>query len=78
MVKRTALAILMCAVMVLVAAVPVTIAGTWSIVKGEKGPNNSAVTWEYAPVDYGVWSGHVVNNGLRSRTSTGLAPRCEN
>lgn len=65
MVKRTALAIAMCAVMVLVAAVPV-IADSHYIEKLEKGPNNSAVTWSYTPTGYGIWSGHVVNTGLRS------------
>jgi PKD repeat protein len=65
LVKRTALAIAMCAVMVLVAAVPV-IADSHYIQKGDKGPSNSAVTWEYTPTGYGVWTGHVNNSGLRS------------
>jgi len=65
LVKRTAMAIAMCAVMVLVAAVPV-MADTWDVVKGDKGPNNSAVTWVYTPTGYGIWTGHVVNTGLRS------------
>jgi PKD repeat protein len=55
----------MCAVMVLVAAVPV-IADSHYIEKGDKGPSNSAVTWEYTPTSYGLWSGHVNNSGLRS------------
>jgi len=55
----------MCAVMVLVAAVPV-IADSHYIEKGEKGPSNSAMTWSFTPPGYGVWTGHVVNTGLRS------------
>lgn len=66
----TAAAILLCAVMVLVAAAPMTIAAagdTHTIVKGEKGPRASAVTWvfETGP-DAGVWTGKIDNNGLRS------------
>lgn len=56
----------MCAVMVLVAAVPLALADTHHVVKGDKGPNNNTVTWEYLPADYGIWTGHIVNNGLRS------------
>lgn len=63
--KRIA-AMLMCAVMVLVAAVPLALADTHTIIKGEKGPRASAQTWTYTPVDYGVWTGHITNNGLRS------------
>ena len=51
--------------MVLVAAVPL-VAGTTLITKGEKGPNASAMTWEYVPEDYGIWTGYIVNTGLRS------------
>jgi len=51
--------------MVLVAAVPLALAGTHTIVKGEKGPNASAVTWEFVPDSLGKWTGHITNNGLR-------------
>jgi len=62
--KRIA-AILMCAVMVLVAAAPLALA-THDVIKGAQGPRASAVTWKYVPVNYGIWTGHIVNNGLRS------------
>ncbi|MEM3049860.1 MAG: PKD domain-containing protein, partial [Thermoplasmata archaeon] len=65
MVRKTVLAFFACAVMVLVAAVPLALAEQHEIVKGEKGPRNSAVTWEYVPDSTGVWVGHVTNNGLR-------------
>lgn len=65
MARRIGAAILMCAVMVLVAAVPLALAETHTVTKGDKGPRNSAVTWEYTPTDYGMWTGHIVNNGLR-------------
>jgi PKD repeat protein len=63
--RRIATAIMMCAVMVLVAAVPLALAETHTITKGEKGPNASAVTWSFTAPDYGIWTGHIVNNGLR-------------
>jgi PKD repeat protein len=65
LIRRIGAAILMCAVMVLVAAVPLALAETHTVVKGEKGPHNSTVTWVYKPTDYGVWTGHIVNDGLR-------------
>ncbi len=64
MTKRIA-AILICAVMVLVAAAPLALA-THDVIKGAQGPRASAVTWEYVPVSYGIWTGHIVNDGLRS------------
>jgi PKD repeat protein len=52
--------------MVLVFAAPVTLAQTeHTIVKGDKGPRQSAVTWEYTPSEYGMWTGVIENNGLR-------------
>jgi PKD repeat protein len=69
----------MCAVMVLVAAVPLALADTHLVTKGPQGPRASAVTWSYAPDGYGVWTGHIVNSGLRSLVvdvddvSTGMA-----
>jgi PKD repeat protein len=65
LVKRTLTAILMCAVMVMVAAVPIALAGTHTITKGPKGPNASAVTWDFTPTELGVWVGNITNNGLR-------------
>lgn len=65
MAKRIAAAILMCAVMVLVAAVPLALAGTHTIEKFEKGPNASAVSWSFMAPDYGMWTGKIANNGLR-------------
>ena len=57
----------MCAVMVLVFAAPVALAQTeHTITKGDKGPSNSAITWEYTPTAYGMWTGNISNNGLRS------------
>ena len=55
----------MCAVMVLVAAAPLALA-THDVIKGAQGPRASAVTWEYTPPGLGVWTGHIVNTGLRS------------
>jgi len=59
--KIAALAILMCAVMVLVAGAPLVVADTHHVVKGAQGPRASAVSWEYAPTEAGVWTGHVLN-----------------
>lgn len=36
------------------------------VLKGAQSPRASAVSWEYAPAEYGTWNGHIVNNGLRS------------
>ena len=66
MAKKTMVAILMCAVMTLVAAAPMVVASTHLVLKGDQGPRASALTWEYVPEDYGIWTGHIVNNGLRS------------
>ena len=66
MAKRIAAAILLCAVMVMIAAAPLATADTHHVVKGAQGPKASAVTWEYVPADYGTWYGHIVNTGLRS------------
>jgi len=63
--KRTAAALFMCAVMVMVVAVPLASGGEYIIVKGEKGPRNSAVTWSYVPDDYGDWKATIDNHGLR-------------
>ena len=62
--KRTLAAILMCAVMVLVAAVPLALAH--EVIKGPQGPRASAITWEFDPPGLGVWSAKITNNGLRS------------
>jgi PKD repeat protein len=63
--KKIAAAILLCAVMVMIAAAPLATADTHHVVKGAQGPRASSVTWEYVPVDYGTWYGHIDNNGLR-------------
>jgi PKD repeat protein len=61
-----AIALLICAVVVLVAAVPLALADTHLITKGPKGPRQSAVTWEYRTgTVFGVWTGEIENNGLR-------------
>ena len=52
--------------MMLVAAAPLAFADTHHIVKGAQGPRASAVTWSFVAPDYGMWSGHIVNSGLRS------------
>ena len=36
------------------------------VIKGAQGPRESAVTWEYVPANYGIWTGYIENNGLRS------------
>ncbi|HEX9908865.1 MAG TPA: hypothetical protein VGB78_10460, partial [Thermoplasmata archaeon] len=68
--RTAAAALLMCAVMVLVAGAPLAmgvVGDVHSIVKKDRGPRASAVTWEFATgADYGVWSGYIVNSGLRS------------
>lgn len=64
--RKVVVAILICAVMVLIAAIPLAAADTHYVLKGDQGPRASAVTWEYVPADYRVWNGHIVNNGLRS------------
>ncbi|OGS43111.1 MAG: hypothetical protein A3K76_03630 [Euryarchaeota archaeon RBG_13_57_23] len=56
----------MCAVMALVAFVPLVAGGEYTIIKGPQGPRASAMTWTYEPVDYGVWVAKLDNNGLRS------------
>jgi len=58
----------MCVFMVLVTAVPLAVTGSHDVIKGDGGPRASAVTWEYVPTSYGQWTGHIVNNGLRSLT----------
>ncbi len=58
--------VILCAVMMLVAAAPLAFADSHHIVKGAQGPRASAVTWSFVAPDYGMWSGHIVNNGLRS------------
>ena len=57
---------MMCAVMVVVAGAPLVMADTHHIVKGAQGPRASAMTWDYAPTENGLWTGHIVNSGLRS------------
>jgi len=64
--KIAATAILMCAVMVLVAGAPLVTADTHHVVKGAYGPRASAVSWNYTTTDSGIWTGHIVNSGLRS------------
>ena len=66
LVKVFAAAFLMCAVMILVAGAPLAGASTHYVVKGSQGPRASEVSWEYAPTESGVWTGHIVNSGLRS------------
>ncbi len=41
-------------------------ADTHLVTKGEKGPNASAITWDYVPEFVGIWTAHITNNGLRS------------
>jgi len=55
----------MCAVMVLVAAVPLALADIHEVTKGPQGPRASAITWEFVPPGLGVWSAKITNNGLR-------------
>ena len=64
--KKIAAAILLCAVMVMLAAAPLAMADTHHIVKGAQGPRASAISWEYVPLDYGTWHAKITNNGLRS------------
>lgn len=66
--KRAGIAtvVMLCAVMTLVAAAPLAFADSHHIVKGAQGPRASAMTWTFEAPDYGMWYGHIVNNGLRS------------
>ena len=65
--SATAIALLVSAVVVLMAAVPLASADTHPVVKGAKGPSESAVTWVYMTgSDIGLWYGYIENNGLRS------------
>ena len=66
MAKRIATAILMCAVMALVAFVPLVAGGDHTITKGPQGPRASAMTWIYEPTEYGIWTAQLDNHGLRS------------
>jgi len=56
--------------MVFVACAPLTFAqdgNSHLIVKGEKGPRASAITWEFRTgAESGIWKGEINNNGLRS------------
>ncbi len=58
-------AIFVCAVMALVAAAPLVAGDIHDITKGAKGPNASAVAWNYVAPDYGQWNANITNNGLR-------------
>ena len=65
--RKAFVPMLVCAVMVLVAAAPLVAGSDWTVIKGPKGPNASAMSWEYVPpTDVGVWDAKIVNNGLRS------------
>jgi len=64
--RIVALAIAICAVMVLVAGASFVMALDHHVVKGPQGPRASAVSWEYTPTENGGWYGHIVNSGLRS------------
>lgn len=50
---------------IMVFAIPLASADSHPTVKVDKGPNASAVTWEYVPMTYGTWTGHIVNSGLK-------------
>jgi len=65
--KKAAVAILMCAVMVLVAAAPLAMSVSdhaHHVVKSTKGPRWDAVTWGFTPPSLGIWKGQITNNGL--------------
>ena len=66
--KGVVSAILMCVIMVLVTAAPLAVTGTHYVTKGDQGPRANAVTWEYVPASYGIWTGVIINSGLRSLT----------
>lgn len=78
-VRKVLVPLLVCAVMVLLAAAPLVAGGDWQVVKGPQGPRASAVTWDYTPTVLGQWDAKIVNNGLRSLvvdvfdTSSGMA-----
>lgn len=58
-------AIFVCAVMALVAAAPLVAGDIHEVTKGAKGPNASAVSWDYVAPDYGMWNANITNNNLR-------------
>lgn len=64
--KIVALSILICAVLVIVTGAPLATADSHHVVKGAQGPRASIVSWVYAPNDSGIWTGHIVNSGLRT------------
>ena len=51
--------------MALVAAAPLVAGGIHDITKGAKGPNASAMSWDYIAPDYGQWNANISNNNLR-------------
>ncbi len=69
MVKKSVVAMLMCAAMVLIAAAPLaqSEAGTTHLIyKDENGPPSTcAETWEITPTEDGTWYGTIVNSGMR-------------
>lgn len=65
MARGVAIAVLICATMVLIALAPSVVGESHQIIKHEGGPNASAVSWDYVPPTYMIWHGLIVNNGLR-------------
>ncbi len=60
-----AAAVAVCAFMFCMLGSPPVAADTHHLERGVQGPRGSAVSWEYAPAEYGIWSGYIINSGLK-------------
>jgi len=67
--RKSILAVLVCAVFAVVLAAPVVQSDTGDshlVYKDENGPPSTcAVDWVFTPSEAGTWYGHVVNDGMR-------------
>jgi PKD repeat protein len=65
MAKLRFVAVLVCALMVLVTGAPLVSGGDHLVAKGTQGPKDSAVTWTFEADKYAEWSAWIENHGLR-------------
>ncbi len=67
--RKSILAVLVCAVFAVVLAAPVVqseTGDTHHVYKDENGPPSTcALDWVFTPTEAGIWYGHVVNGGMR-------------
>ena len=64
--RKIAGSLVVCAVMLLVAAAPIIVGTDHTVVKGTSSPKASAITWTFIPAAYGLWNAKLDNDGLRS------------